>query len=86
MTINFLLEMYCNVPEVSKYVNCSRVKIFFIFLRIIPYFWADDSAKTIINIQDLFKIRSRMLEVKTNYKGNYKEYNCDECKIIGLKN
>ena len=27
-----------------------------------------------------------MLEVKSNYKGNYTEYNCDECKIIGLKN
>ena len=55
-------------------------------LKIQPYFSADNSAKTISNIQDLFKIRSRMLELKTNYKGNYTEYNCDECKIIGLIN
>ena len=55
-------------------------------LKIQPYFSADDSAKTISNIQDLFKIRSRMLELKTNYKENYTEYNCDECKIIGLIN
>ena len=27
-----------------------------------------------------------MLELKTNYKENYTEYNCDECKIIGLIN
>ena len=55
-------------------------------LQIQAYFSADDSEKTIKNIQDLFKIRSRMLDVKTNYKGNYTEYNCDECKIIGLEN
>ena len=55
-------------------------------LKIQAYFSADDSDKTIKNIQDLFKIRSRMLEVKTNMKGNYTNYNCDECKIIGRIN
>ena len=55
-------------------------------LTIQAYFSADDSEKTIKNVQDLFKIRSRMLEVKTNMKGNYTNYNCDECKIIGRIN
>ena len=31
-------------------------------------------------------IRSRMLEVKSNMKGNYTEYHGDECRIIGILN
>ena len=47
------------------------------------YFSADDCEKSIQNIQNLFKIRARMLEVKTNMKGSHNEYNCDECLIVG---
>ena len=65
----------------------SKVKgIEYSSLETQPYFSADDCEKTITNIQDLFKIRSRMLDVKMNMKGSHQEYNCDECKIIGLQN
>ena len=55
-------------------------------LQIQAYFSADDCEKTIKDIQNLFKIRSRMLEVKANTRGSYTDYDCDECKIIGIKN
>ena len=50
------------------------------------YFLPDTVTKTIKQIQDLFKIRTRMLEIKTNMRGNHNEFNCDECRIIGNKN
>ena len=28
----------------------------------------------------IFKLRSRMADVKTNYKGKYKSFECDLCK------
>ena len=31
--------------------------------------------------QTIFKMRSRVTEVKTNYKGNYETYECDLCKM-----
>lgn len=52
-------------------------------LKIQAYFSANDCEKSIQDIQDLFKIRARMLEVKTNMKGSHYEYNCDECLIVG---
>ena len=54
-------------------------------LRSQAYFSADDSDKTIQNIQNLFKIGARMLEVKANMKGSHIEYNCDEWMIVGSK-
>ena len=55
-------------------------------LEIQKYFLPDTVTKTVKQIQDLFKIRTRMLEIKTNMKGNHKEFNCDECRILGNKN
>ena len=42
--------------------------------------------KTVKQLQDLFKIRTRMLEIKTNMRGNHNEFNWDECRILGNKN
>ena len=50
------------------------------------YFLPDTVTKPVKQIQNLFKIRTRMLEIKTNMRGNHIEFNCDECKILGTKN
>ena len=42
--------------------------------------------KTVKQLQDLFKIRTRMLEIKTNMRGNHNEFNCDKFRILGNKN
>ena len=46
------------------------------------------SQNTTRKVQDmkfLFSLRSRMVPVKCNYKGEFKDYNCDLCKLKGTK-
>ena len=73
---------YLNILK-KKHTKVEGIK--YDYLKVQPYFSADDCEKTIQEIQNLFKIRARMLEVKTNMKGSHVEYNCDECMIIGSK-
>ena len=35
--------------------------------------------------QDIFKMRSRMLEIKENVKGKYLNFKCDACKKVGKR-
>ena len=71
---------YLNILK-KKHSNVEGIN--YDSLKIQAYFSADDSEKSVQDIQNLFKIRARMLEVKTNMKGSHNEYNCDECIIVG---
>ena len=48
-------------------------------LQIRKYFLPSNTKATKDEIQLIFKLRSRMTETKTNYKGLYDTYECDVC-------
>ena len=48
-------------------------------LQIRKYFLPSEANATREEIQLIFKLRSRMTETKTNFKGSYDTYECDIC-------
>ena len=43
-----------------------------------------ESKLTIKEKQDIFKMRTRMIDIKENMKGNYVNVNCEACKLKGI--
>ena len=35
--------------------------------------------------QDIFKMRTRMIDIKENMKGNHFNFDCDTCKLKGIR-
>ena len=44
------------------------------------YYLSSDSNLTVQEKKELFKMRTRMTEVKSNYKNRYESLNCDKCE------
>ena len=50
-------------------------------LKMQTYLLTNSTKMTIEDCQLIFKLRTRMIDVKTNMKGKYYTYECDACKI-----
>ena len=44
-----------------------------------------DSEFTVIKKQDIFKMRTRMLDIKENMKGKHSNFHCEACQLKGIK-
>ena len=44
-----------------------------------------ESKLKIVEKNDIFKIRSRMVDLKGNIKGKYTNYKCEPCSLKGIK-
>ena len=59
----------------TKVMNLSYSK-----LKMQKYLKANNSNNTVEEAQVIFKLRSRMTDVKANFKNKYEEFECDICK------
>ena len=44
-----------------------------------------ESKLTVIEKQDIFKMRTRMLDIKENMKGKHSNFHCEACQLKGIK-
>ena len=66
----------------KKKESHSKVRnIKYLRLEMQKYLNPNDSEIKIEEAQEIFKMRSRVSNVKTNFKGNYQSFECKVCKI-----
>ena len=56
------------------------MKLSYSKLKMQKYLKANNSNNTVEEAQVIFKLRSRMTDVKANFKNKYEEFECDICK------